>query len=150
MKGGKSLQAKKETAPDIGDSGQKAIRIDKWLWHARKIKTRSGASRLVREGKIRVNGAKITKPSGMVKPGDMITAMIGGRLHMLEILALGTRRGPAREAAELYRDHSPPPPRKDEAPRPQPPRRDPGTGRPTKRERRLTDRLRRKSLYGGE
>lgn len=116
-------------------------RLDKWLWFARLAKTRTLATELVISGRIRVNRTKISKPSRLVRPGDVITAVIHGCVRVLKILALGNRRGPAAEARALYDDMSPPPP-----PRPSrrvrlapPARREKGAGRPTKRDRRLIE-----------
>ncbi len=123
-----------------------SIRLDKWLWFARKVKTRSKATKLVKEGKIRVNGNKVSKAACTVRPEDIITAAISSTVHVLKVLELGNRRGPANEAQALYEDLTPAPlPTK--APRPQRPEREKGAGRPTKRQRRQTDRLRWNTLY---
>ncbi len=79
-------------------------RIDKWLWHARLLKTRTLAASLVSKGKVRLNSAKISKPAQTVRPGDILTFFHGGRVRTVEILQLATRRGPASEAAGLYAD----------------------------------------------
>ena len=72
------------------------------------------------------------------------------KYYILKIIELGSRRGPASEAVTLYEDLSPPPEIRS-APRPRRPEREKGAGRPTKRERRQTDRLRWNTLYeGGE
>jgi ribosome-associated heat shock protein Hsp15 len=83
-------------------------RLDKWLWHARIIKTRSLASQLVEQGKFRVNREKILKPSHAVKTGDVITAAIFGRVRVLRIAGFSAERGPASEAVALYLDLTPP------------------------------------------
>ncbi len=117
-------------------------RLDKWLWFARVVKTRTLASSLVASGKVRVNRARISKPSRTVSAGDVITLALRGRVRVLKILKMGARRGPATEAAALYEDISPPPPPRTASapPRPSPPaQRAPGSGRPTKRDRRRTD-----------
>ncbi len=125
-----------------------SLRLDKWLWFARKVKTRSKATRLVKDGKIRVNRDRISKASHTIRVGDVVTATISTRVHVLEVVQLGTRRGPACEAEQLYTDLTPAPaPQK--AFRPQRPEREKGAGRPTKRERRQTDRLRWNTLYEG-
>jgi ribosome-associated heat shock protein Hsp15 len=85
-------------------------RIDKWLWFARVVKTRSLATTLVNRGAVRVNRQKISKPSHPVVPGDILTLAIGGRIRVLKVLAAGTRRGPAAEARLLYEDLSTPSP----------------------------------------
>jgi ribosome-associated heat shock protein Hsp15 len=108
-------------------------RIDKWLWHARFAKTRTLASGLVTGGHVRLNRARISKPSHSVKPGDVVTLGIRDRVFVLRIEALAERRGPASEAVTLYADLSPPPLDKTETPAIFRPR---GGGRPTKRDRR--------------
>ena len=118
------------------------IRIDKWLWHARFFKTRTLAQNFVTGGNVRVNTLRISKANHSVKPGDVLT-FVRGNVRIIEISALADKRGPASIAQTLYNDLSPPPPKKDDPDRPAPvARRDNGAGRPTKRERRDTDRLR--------
>ncbi len=122
-----------------------AIRIDKWLWHARFFRTRTIAQTFVTSGKVRLNSERVTKANQNVKPGDVLTFVREKQLCMIEISAIATRRGPAPEAQALYNDLSPPaaPTAKDDPNVPAPTaHREPGTGRPTKRERRDTDRLR--------
>ncbi|UWQ23042.1 RNA-binding S4 domain-containing protein [Jannaschia sp. W003] len=109
------------------------MRVDKWLWHARFFKTRSLAARMVGEGGVRVNGARIEKSSHAVGPGDTLTFSQGRQVRVVEVAALGTRRGPAEEAQALFVDHSPAP-----VPRAGP--------RPTGRERRRLDADRQPSL----
>lgn len=88
-------------------------RIDKWLWCARIFRTRTLAAKVVAEGSIRLTRGndtmRIDKPSCLVRPGDRIAFLAGGRLRVLEVRACGLRRGPAREAALLYLDCSPQP-----------------------------------------
>ncbi|MFC5384883.1 RNA-binding S4 domain-containing protein [Aquamicrobium segne] len=115
-------------------------RIDKWLFFARAVKSRSLAARLVTGGRVRINRDKITQASDQVKPGDVLTITLERRILVWKVLAPGTRRGPAVEAQTLYEDLSPAP-SKEETPDIAAPLRDSGSGRPTKKERRLTDRL---------
>lgn len=123
-------------------SGEKQ-RIDKWLFFARVVKSRALAAKLAAGGRVRVNGDKINQAAYWVKPGDVLTITLDRRIITYKILLNGDRRGPAAEAQALYEDISPPPPTKDEALLiAATPKRDPGSGRPTKRERRATDRLR--------
>ena len=118
------------------------IRIDKWLWHARFFKTRTLAQGFVTGGNVRVNKQRIEKANHSVKPGDVLTFVKGPQVRVIEIVALATRRGPASEAQALYNDLPPPTPRKNDPDRPAPvAQRERGAGRPTKRERRETDRL---------
>jgi ribosome-associated heat shock protein Hsp15 len=86
------------------------IRLDKWLWHARFVKTRSLAAKFCAEGGIRVDGALIDKPSQMVRPGQVLTFVLARHVRVIELVAIGLRRGPAEEARTLYRDLSPPAP----------------------------------------
>ncbi len=119
------------------------IRIDKWLWYARFFKTRSLAQAFVQSGKVRRNEIRIGKPSDTVKPGDVLTFVRGDDVRIVEVVQPGARRGSAPEAATLYKDLTPPRPKKaldPDAPAPTG-KRDPGAGRPTKRERRAIDRL---------
>ena len=84
-------------------------RIDKWLWFARVMKTRSRAAALVSEGAVRVNRRKIVKPSHPVAPGDVLTLAVRGRVRVLKVIDPGARRGPAAEARLLYEDLTAPP-----------------------------------------
>lgn len=118
-------------------------RIDKWLWCARFLKTRtlagkfaaSGAVRLTRDG----DTGRVEKASALVRAGDRLTFMTGERLRVIEVSAIGARRGPAAEAKLLYTDCSPPP---EARPAGNPAARDKGAGRPTKKERRAIERMR--------
>jgi ribosome-associated heat shock protein Hsp15 len=77
-------------------------RLDKWLWYARIVKSRSLAAKLIEEGCIRVNRQRAVKASVVVKCGDVLTAALQGRVRVLEVRGLGERRGPASEAQTLY------------------------------------------------
>jgi ribosome-associated heat shock protein Hsp15 len=115
-------------------------RLDKWLWFARIVKSRTSAAQLVSDGKVRVNRAKAAKPAQTVRPDDVLTIVIRGHIQVLKVLAPGVRRGPPAEARELYELLSPPvgtaPARPDASAE-----RARGTGRPSKRERRQIDRF---------
>jgi ribosome-associated heat shock protein Hsp15 len=77
-------------------------RLDKWLWHARLAKSRSFAATLIEEGCIRVNRRRVVKAATCVKCGDVLTASLHGQVRVIEILAVGHRRGPPSEAKALY------------------------------------------------
>jgi ribosome-associated heat shock protein Hsp15 len=79
-------------------------RLDKWLWHARLVKSRSLAAKLIEDGYIRVNRQRVVKAAACVKCGDVLTATLHGRIRIIEILALGCRRGPPVEAQTLYNE----------------------------------------------
>ena len=116
-------------------------RLDKWLWFSRAIKSRTSAAQLVVDGKVRVNRARVTKPSFTVRAGDVLTLAFRGKVQILRVLAPGHRRGPAEEAKLLYeliearQTNVAPHPSAGVA------KREPGSGRPSKRDRRLTERL---------
>lgn len=118
-------------------------RLDKWLFFSRAAKSRTLAQRLIEAGEVRVNSARTDRSDFKVGVGDVLTMTMHGQLRVWRILDAGERRGPASEAQGLYEDLSPPPvPRADRNPfeaviaeRP------PGAGRPTKKQRRDTDRL---------
>ena len=116
-------------------------RIDKWLFFARMLKSRSLAQVYVQKGNVRVNGERITQPSYGIKAGDRIELSMERRDVILIVRLPGDRRGPFEEAKLLYEDLTPPPdPTKRFTPFEQA-LRAPGSGRPTKRERRAIDRL---------
>ena len=92
-------------------SGKLGLRIDKWLWQARFFKTRSLAAKLVQSGKLRINGDLISKPARNVTSGDVLTFPQALKIRVIEIVELGTRRGPAPEAQTLYADLSLPEPK---------------------------------------
>lgn len=128
---------------DEGEDGhvaeRGAQRLDKWLWFARVLKSRTLAATAVTEGRVRVNKVKVTKPAQLVKPGDVLTIALREKVLVLRLVQLGQRRGPPPEARLLYEDLTPP-----SAPRPLYPahgERERGAGRPSKRDRRQIDRL---------
>jgi ribosome-associated heat shock protein Hsp15 len=129
---------------DLPSAPAGAQRLDKWLWFARVIKSRTQAAALVTDGKVRLNKSKVEKPSQAVKPGDVLTVAVHSRVRILEVVAAGSRRGPPAEAQGLFRDLTPPPPPRDAAAAlPSHAAREPGTGRPTKRDRRHIQRLKK-------
>jgi ribosome-associated heat shock protein Hsp15 len=84
-------------------------RLDKWLWFARAVKSRSLAAKLVESGAVRINRVRVDQPSHAVKPGDVLTIGIGPRVLVWRVLAFAERRGPAPEARTLYEDLAPGP-----------------------------------------
>jgi ribosome-associated heat shock protein Hsp15 len=128
-------------------------RLDRWLWYARVTKSRTLAQALIERGKVRVNREKANRPSHVLKAGDVVTLSLGPKVRILTVKGFGVRRGPAPEAQALFEELTPAPDRtkstaaeklnggsatQDEfaaAVRPE------GAGRPTKRERRATERL---------
>ncbi len=117
-------------------------RLDKWLFFARAVKSRTLAAKLVEAGHVRVNRDKTTQASHMVKQGDVLTIALDRRVLVYRVVDTGLRRGPAAEAATLYEDLSPAT-AVVEADRPAAAAlREPGSGRPTKKDRRDLDRMR--------
>ena len=114
-------------------------RVDQWLWAVRIYKTRSAATAACRGGHVRVNRAAV-KASTHVKVGDRVEAFVE-RQRILEVAIVIDKRVGAAVAATCLVDHSPPAPVVRREPRVFV--RERGTGRPTKRERRELDRLRR-------
>lgn len=127
------------SAADSNNVESSRVRIDKWLWAARMFKTRSAASTACTAGHVKIAGESV-KASKTVKPGDRIDVVTAGGERNLEVVALGERRGSATVAQTLYVDHTPPPPPKEE--RVMEGFRDPGTGRPTKKQLRELRKLR--------
>ncbi|WP_180899305.1 RNA-binding S4 domain-containing protein [Martelella soudanensis] len=117
-------------------------RIDKWLFFARIVKTRSLAQKLVRDGKVRLNGSRLVRPSVEVGDGDRLVVSLERRDVHLIVRAPGMRRGPFTEAQALYEDVSPPPQAREALTAFEQAQRVPGSGRPTKKERRDLSKLR--------
>lgn len=125
------------------DKAQASLRIDKWLWYARFFKSRSLASKICEKGAVRVNKQAIKKAHYALKVGDVVTFEQGPFVRVIEVKALGARRGPAVEAQQLYNDLAPPkkPEPEDQAlaQNQTMAQRPAGSGRPTKKERRQLD-----------
>ena len=84
-------------------------RLDKWLWFARVIKSRTGAAKLVEEGHVRINAVRADNPAKAIRPGDVLTVALDRQVRVLKVVAPGERRGPYEEARLLYEDLSTPP-----------------------------------------
>ena len=112
-------------------------RIDKWLWHARVVRTRTAAAALAVSGHVRVNGQRIDAASRSVRLGDIVTVALDRTVRVLKVAAFAERRGAAESASLLMEDLMP---ASEQAPSPPAAKpaglRQPGTGRPTKRDRR--------------
>ncbi len=89
-------------APDA--SADRRQRIDKWLWFARVMKSRSLAAKLVEDGFVRINSQRIDNPAKQIKPGDVVTIALEHQVKVLKMLDPGGRRGPFAEAQTLYED----------------------------------------------
>lgn len=127
---------------DPGDS----VRFDRWLWAARFYKTRTLATSEVTGGKARLNGERV-KPAAPVRVGDTVRVMKAPYEWVVEVTGLGERRGSAREARKLYQESEKSRQKREkrriqmrEVPVPT----YEGKGRPTKKERREIDRMKRR------
>lgn len=116
-----------------------SVRADAWTWAVRLYPTRSAASTACKAGHVKVNDAA-AKPATPVRLGDTIRAYTPGGERIYVVTGLIEKRTSATIAAQHYDDRTPPPPPKEE--RAAPIVRERGSGRPTKRDRRLTEKLR--------
>ena len=124
-------------------SAESGLRLDKWLWYARFFKSRSLATQFCNAGKLRADSVIVKKAHLSVRPGMVLTFSRGHRVRVVKVVALGKRRGPAPEAQSLYEDLSPLVTNKKIDAEPEATfAREPGSSRPTKRERRKLDQLR--------
>jgi ribosome-associated heat shock protein Hsp15 len=128
-------------------------RLDKWLWFARFVKTRTLAADIVTAGKVRLNRVRVEKPAQTVRAGDVLTLNLNRRIQLIRVLGIGERRGPSAAARVLYEELT----AEGDVIKPQPSSSPPsaawrpsgvsavgrpaGSGRPTKKERREIDRL---------
>jgi ribosome-associated heat shock protein Hsp15 len=123
----------------IGVAAHNGVRVDAWVWAIRLYSTRSAATAACKAGHVKVNNSS-AKPAQVVRIGDRVRALTAGGERIVEVTGLIAKRTSAPLAALRYLDHTPPPPPKEE--RPANVVRERGAGRPTKRDRRLMERLR--------
>lgn len=125
------------------DEPSERLRFDKWLWAARFYKTRSLAAQAIEAGHARLNDARV-KTSKEIRPGDTVTVRSAELEWTVSVLALSAKRGPATQAALLYREGEESRSKRELmlAARRTEPKADPSArGRPTKRDRRLIHRF---------
>ena len=115
------------------------VRADVWTWAVRLYPSRSAASNACRAGHVKVNGSSV-KAAHAVKVGDTVRALTRGGERIVVVTGLLSKRVSATLAVQHYDDRTPAPPPREE--RSSIAVREPGTGRPTKRERRQVERLR--------
>ena len=120
---------------------KKTIRLDIYLYYIRIFKSRSIASKFVSTNRLRISGQVTQKPHKMISIGDVLTITINDNIKILKVLDIPNRRGPYSESLNFYEDITPIEiiPKKESSninikfvKR---------VGRPTKKERRQTDRL---------
>jgi ribosome-associated heat shock protein Hsp15 len=78
------------------------VRIDRFLFFIRLVKSRTLAQGVIEEGHIRIDGKRVEKPSDQVEVGSVIALPLHGQVRVLRVLALPVRRGPATEARACY------------------------------------------------
>ncbi|HWT12736.1 MAG TPA: RNA-binding S4 domain-containing protein [Allosphingosinicella sp.] len=79
-----------------------SLRLDRFLWFARIVKTRALAQQLAEEGRIRIGGRVVDRAHAPVRVGDVLSFAHRGRVRVLRVEALPARRGPPAEAQALY------------------------------------------------
>jgi|SRR5579875_2092740 ribosome-associated heat shock protein Hsp15 len=122
------------------------VRIDKWLWAARFFKTRSLAARACELGRVEANGQSC-KPAREIRIGELLRIKNPAGVFEVEVLGLSEIRGPAPVAQTLYRETEQSREQRQkiaEQRRNTPRIEDSRQGRPSKRDRRQIDRLRRR------
>jgi ribosome-associated heat shock protein Hsp15 len=80
------------------------LRIDKFLHCIRLVKSRTLAQALIEEGRTRIDGKRVEKPSEPVRVGSVIALPLRGKVRILRVLALPDRRGPPAEARTAYEE----------------------------------------------
>ena len=85
-------------------STREGQRIDRWLWHARVVRTRGAAAALAGSGYVRVNGMRIRAPSRVVRSGDVITVALHHAVRVLKVRGFVDRRGKAGTTPVLYEE----------------------------------------------
>jgi ribosome-associated heat shock protein Hsp15 len=78
------------------------VRLDKYLWFARIVKTRSLAQALAAQGRVRLDGRIVDRAHAQVRIGNVLSFALGGKVRVLRVDALPARRGPPAEACLLY------------------------------------------------
>ena len=120
---------------------KKTLRLDIYLYYIRIFKSRSISRKFVLTNRLRISGQVTHKPHKMISIGDVLTMTINDNIKILKVLDIPTRRGPYSESLNFYEDITP----SERIPKKETPKQDlkflERVGRPTKRERRQTDRL---------
>ncbi|MCF3946845.1 RNA-binding S4 domain-containing protein [Acidiphilium sp. AL] len=96
--------------PDGADEDAAWQRLDKFLFHARFVKTRGLAGRLIAAGSVRINRQVTEKPHARLRQGDVLTLALPMGVRVVRVRAIGKRRGPSTEARLLYEEIAEQPP----------------------------------------
>ena len=120
---------------------KKTLRLDTYLYYIRIFKSRSIATKFVLTNRLRISGQVTQKPHRMISIGDVLTMMINDNIKILKVLDIPNRRGPYSESLSFYEDITPFENVKKQADEKPYTKFGVRVGRPTKRERRQTDKL---------
>lgn len=77
-------------------------RLDQWLWHARCVRSRTSAAALIRAGRVRLNGMRVTAPGHAVRLDDVVTVALDARVRVMRVTGFIERRGDANAASTTY------------------------------------------------
>ncbi|HSI39089.1 MAG TPA: S4 domain-containing protein [Xanthobacteraceae bacterium] len=77
-------------------------RLDVWIWHARCVRTRSSAAALIKAGRVRVNGTRVSAAGHALKIGDVVTLGLDGGVRVLRVAGFAERRGDAQSGRALH------------------------------------------------
>ena len=80
------------------------MRIDRFLFFIRLVKSRTLAQTVIEEGRIRIDGKRVTKPSDEVRVGSVVALPLRDEVRILRVVELPARRGPAAEARACYEE----------------------------------------------
>lgn len=92
--------------PERGELRENRQRLDKWLWHARVVRSRSAASELIQKGYVRVNGSLTPAAGHQVRLDDVVTVALDRTIRVLRVAGFAERRGPPATAQSLFADLS--------------------------------------------
>ena len=120
---------------------KKTIRLDIYLYYIRIFKSRSLASKFISSNRLRVSGQVTQKPHKLISFGDVLTMIINDKIKILKVLDIPNRRGPYSESLNFYEDIAPIEKNQKKVDVKPNTKFVDRVGRPTKRERRQTDRL---------
>lgn len=92
-----------EPAPDADHTpATDRQRLDRWIWHARVVRSRADAAALIRAGHVRLDGARASNPGQSVRTGQVLTIALDSRVRVLRVLSFSERRRDANSIAELF------------------------------------------------
>jgi ribosome-associated heat shock protein Hsp15 len=86
----------------LSETARPSQRLDRWIWHARIVKTRTIATNLVAEGHVRINGERAGRQARAVRPGDVLTIALPARVRVLKVTGILPRRADACAARHTY------------------------------------------------